>query len=144
MRDNALISGSSGQPRIDHIGIAVESIERSLKLYQADLACAAETPVEVPQEQVRAVLIRLGESRIELLEATSADSPIAKFIAKRGEGMHHLAIKVNDLDASVERLRGSGRRLVTDSVRGGGAGGYRYIFVHPKSAGGVLLELIEE
>ncbi len=144
MRDDALISGRSGQPRIDHIGIAVESIERSLKLYQADLACEAEAPVEVPQEQVRAVLIRMGESRIELLEATSADSPIAKFIAKRGEGIHHLAIKVNDLDASVARLRASGRRLVTDSIRGGGAGGYRYIFIHPKSADGVLLELIEE
>jgi len=144
MRDDALISGNGGEPRIHHIGIAVESIERSLELYQADLACEAEPAVEVPQEQVRAVLIRMGESRIELLEPTSDDSPIAKFIAQRGEGMHHLAIKVNDLDAVVRRLRASGRRLVTDSIRGGGAGGYRYIFIHPKSAGGVLLELIEE
>lgn len=144
MRDNTPIAGIGGQPRIDHIGIAVESLAQGLKLYAADLACEAEPPVEVPQEQVRVVMIRLGESRIELLEPTSDDSPIAKFIAKRGAGLHHLAIKLNDLDAAVERLRTSGRRLVTDSIRSGGAGGYRYIFVHPKSATGVLLELIED
>jgi methylmalonyl-CoA epimerase len=140
MRDDALIS-EDGDPRIDHIGIAVESIERSLKLYQADLACEAEAPVELPQEQVRAVLIRLGESRIELLKR-NADS-LSRSLSPSAEGIHHLAIKVTDLDASLARLRASGRRLVTDSVRGG-EGRYRYIFIHPKSAGGVLLELIEE
>jgi methylmalonyl-CoA epimerase len=137
-------SQRSEEPRLDHIGIAVRSIEQALELYRTDLAFEAERPVEVPQEQVRVVMVPLGQSRIELLEATSDDSPIAGFIAKRGEGIHHMALKVKDLNVTVERLRASGRRLVTESIQSGGAGGYRYIFVHPKSAGGVLLELIEE
>jgi len=134
---------TAASPRIDHIGIAVESIEQALDLYRY-LGCAVGQAVEVPQEKVRAIMIRTGEGRIELLEATSPDSPIAKFIASRGPGVHHLALKVRDLDRTVERLRASGRRLVSDSIQTGGAGGYRYIFVHPKSGGGVLIELIEE
>ncbi len=124
--------------------MAVESIEQALELYQTDLACEAGPVVEVPQEQVRVVMLPMGDGRIELLEATSHDSPIARFIAKRGEGVHHIAFKVKDLGAVVERLQASGRQLVTQSIQSGGAGGYRYIFVHPKSAGGVLIELIEE
>ena len=131
------------QPRIDHIGIAVESVDRALEVYRDDLGCEVAPAVEVPEEFVRAVMVPMGESRIELLEATSEKSAIARFIAKRGEGIHHVAIKVKDLDATVERFKASKRRLVTDEVQTGGAGGYRYIFVHPKSAGGVLLELIE-
>lgn len=131
-------------PRIDHIGIAVESIAAALPLYSDDLGCEVSDPIDVPAEKVRAVMVSTGQSRIELLEATSPDSPIAKFISKRGEGIHHVAMKVADLDAAVERLKTSGRRLVTDEVQSGGAGDYRYIFIHPKSAGGVLLELIEE
>jgi methylmalonyl-CoA epimerase len=88
-------------------------------------------------------MLTLGDSRIELLEAAGADSPITKFLARRGPGLHHIAVRVPDLEASVERLRTSGRRLATDEIRLG-AEGYRYVFVHPSSAGGVLLELIEE
>jgi methylmalonyl-CoA epimerase len=88
-------------------------------------------------------MLPAGEPRVELLEATSEDSPIARFLAKRGEGLHHIAMKVSDLDAAVERLKAAGSRLVTEQVQQG-AEGYRYVFVHPKSAGGVLLELIEE
>ena len=131
-------------PRLDHIGIAVESIEAALPLYRDGLECEASEPIEAPAEQVRLVMVSTGESRVELLEATSADSPIARFIRKRGQGIHHLAMKVSDLDGVVERLKKSGRRLVTETVQRGGAGDYRYVFVHPKSAGGVLLELIEE
>ena len=131
-------------PRLDHIGIAVESIEAALPLYRDGLECEASEPIEAPEEQVRLVMVSTGESRVELLEATSADSPIARFIRKRGQGIHHVAMKVRDLDGVVERLKKSGRRLVTETVQRGGAGNYRYVFVHPKSAGGVLLELIEE
>ena len=131
-------------PRLDHIGIAVESIEAALPLYRDGLECEASEPIEAPEEQVRLVMVSTGESRVELLEATSADSPIARFIRKRGQGIHHLAMKVRDLDGVVERLKKSGRRLVTETVQRGGAGDYRYVFVHPKSAGGVLLELIED
>ena len=144
MTDDLAIPGEDGRPRLDHIGIAVKSLERGLQLYAAELGCETSPAVEVAQEQVRVVMIRFGETRIELLEATSDDSPVGKFIARRGEGIHHVAIKVKDLDAAVERLRASGRRLVTEAIQSPGADGYRYIFVHPKSAGGVLLELIEE
>ena len=85
----------------------------------------------------------LGDSRLELLEATSEDSSIAKFIAKRGEGLHHLCLRVPDLTATVEALKRDGVRLVSDEIKIG-AGGHRYIFIHPASAGGVLLELVEE
>ncbi len=80
--------------------------------------------------------------RIELLEATADDSPVARFIARRGEGLHHVALRVADLDAAADRLRAAGARLVTDKIQTG-AGGHRYIFVHPASAGGVLVELVE-
>jgi len=131
------------QASIDHLGIAVRSLADALVFYQQALGLAAERPQEVPQEQVRLVMIPAGESRIELLEATSPQSPIARFIAKRGEGLHHVALKVPNLEQAIERLRVSGARLVTDQIQRG-AGGHRYIFVHPGSAGGVLLELMEE
>jgi len=131
-------------PRLDHIGIAVESIAAALPLYGDDLGCEISDRVEIPAEKVQVVMVSIGESRIELLEATSPDSPIARFVSKRGQGIHHIAMKVADLDAAVERLKASGRRLVTDDIQSGGPGDYRYIFIHPKSAGGVLLELIEE
>ena len=88
-------------------------------------------------------MLPVGDSRIELLEATGADSPITRFLARRGPGLHHIAVQVENLEASVERLRAAGRRLVADEIRLG-ADGYRYVFVHPASAGGVLLELIQE
>lgn len=129
--------------RIDHIGIAVQSLEEALEFYRDAVGLESKGLVTVPQEKVRVAMLSAGEPRIELLEATSSDSPIARFLAKRGEGLHHIAMKVPDLDAAVERLKAAGRRLVTDQVQTG-AEGYRYVFVHPKSAHGVLLELIEE
>ena len=87
-------------------------------------------------------MIPVGETRLELLEATSDDSTIAKFIAKRGEGLHHISLRVPDLAAAVAKLKADGVRLVSDEIKTG-AGGHRYIFVHPSSAGGVLLELVE-
>ena len=87
-------------------------------------------------------MVPVGESRLELLEATSEDSAIAKFVAKRGEGLHHVCMKVPDLTAAVARLKSNGVRFVSDEIKTG-AGGHRYVFVHPSSAGGVLLELVE-
>src|ERR1019366_3017408 len=94
------------------------------------------------QEKVRLVMVPVGESRLELLEATSDDSTIAKFIAKRGEGLHHVCMRVPDLAATVAKLKGDGVRLVSEEIKTG-AGGHRYVFVHPQSTGGVLLELVE-
>jgi methylmalonyl-CoA epimerase len=96
----------------------------------------------VEQEKVRLVMVPVGESRLELLEATSENSTIAKFIAKRGEGLHHVCLRVPDLPAVVERLKKDGVRLVSEEIKRG-AGGHRYVFVHPSSTGGVLLELVE-
>lgn len=96
----------------------------------------------VVQEKVKLVMVPVGESRLELLEATSEDSTIAKFIAKRGEGLHHVSLRVPDLAAAVARLKKDGVRLVSNEIKVG-AGGHRYVFVHPSSAGGVLLELVE-
>lgn len=121
----------------------MESIDDALSLYEDALGALPTRRIQVPAEGVRVAMLTLGDSRIELLEASEADSPIAKFLARRGPGLHHIAVRVADLEASVERLRASGRRLASDEIRLG-AEGYRYVFVHPSSAGGVLLELIEE
>jgi methylmalonyl-CoA epimerase len=126
---------------IDHLGIAVNSLAAAKAIYEKlGLSVSPEEAVE--QEQVRLVMVPVGESRLELLEATSPDSPIAKFIAKRGEGLHHVCLKVPDLSAAVARLKRDGVRLVSEEIKIG-AGGHRYVFVHPASAGGVLLELVE-
>ncbi len=126
---------------IDHLGIAVKSLAAAKDIYEKlGLAVSAEEWVE--GEQVRVVMVPVGESRLELLEATSTDSTIAKFIAKRGEGLHHISLRVPDLTSTVERLKKDGVRLVSNEIKIG-AGGHRYVFVHPSSAGGVLLELVE-
>jgi methylmalonyl-CoA epimerase len=127
--------------QIDHIGIAVKSLAAAKSIYQKlGLSVSAEETVE--QEQVKLVMVPLGESRLELLEATSEDSTIAKFVAKRGEGLHHVCLRVPDLSGAVERLKKDGVRLVSEEIKIG-AGGHKYVFVHPSSAGGVLLELVE-
>ena len=126
---------------IDHLGIAVKSLTAAKAIYEKlGLSVSPEETVE--QEQVRLVMVRVGESRLELLEATSEGSAIAKFIAKRGEGLHHVCLKVPDLPAAVERLREDGVRLVSHEIKTG-AGGHKYVFVHPASTGGVLLELVQ-
>ena len=127
--------------QIDHIGIAVRSLAAAKAIYQKlGLSVSAEETVE--QEQVKLVMVPLGESRLELLEATSEDSTIAKFVAKRGEGLHHVCLRVPDLSGAVERLKKDGVRLVSEEIKTG-AGGHRYVFVHPSSTGGVLLELVQ-
>ena len=128
--------------QIDHIGIAVKSLAAAKAIYEKlGLSVSPEETVE--QERVRLVMVPVGESRLELLEATSQDSTIAKFIAKKGEGLHHICLRVPDLRAAVERLKKDGVRLVSEEIKTG-AGGHRYVFVHPSSAGGVLLELVQE
>jgi len=126
---------------IDHLGIAVKSLLQARKFYEA-LGMKAISEEVVEHEKVRVAMVPVGESRIELLEATSEDSPIARFIARRGEGLHHIAVSVPDLAATVEQLKKNGTRLVSDEIKVG-AGGHRYVFVHPSNAGGVLLELVE-
>jgi methylmalonyl-CoA epimerase len=126
---------------IDHLGIAVKSLAAAKAIYEKlGLSVSPEETVE--HEQVRLVMVPMGESRLELLEATSSDSAIATFIAKRGEGLHHVCLKVPNLSAAVARLKKDGVRLVSEEIKTG-AGGHRYVFVHPSSAGGVLLELVE-
>ena len=126
---------------IDHIGVAVKSLAAAKSIYEKlGLKLSPEETVEA--EQVRVVMVPLGETRMELLEPTSENSVIAKFIAKRGEGLHHVSLRVPDLPATVERLKRSGVQLVSNEIKVG-AGGHKYIFVHPSSAGGVLLELVE-
>ena len=126
---------------IDHIGVAVKSLAAAKGIYeQLGLKLSPEETVEA--EQVRVVMVPLGETRMELLEPISENSVIAKFIAKRGEGLHHVSLRVPDLPAAVERLKQGGVRLVSSEIKVG-AGGHKYIFVHPSSAGGVLLELVE-
>jgi methylmalonyl-CoA epimerase len=128
--------------QIDHLGIAVKSLAQAKKFYEKlGLRVMPEEVVE--GEKVRLAMVPLGESRIELLEPTSPDSTIAKFLEKRGEGLHHVAIYVTDLVEAVERLKADGVRLVSDEIKIG-AGGHMYVFVHPSSTGGVLLELVED
>jgi len=126
---------------IDHLGIAVKSLAAAKAIYEK-LGLSVSPEESVEHEKVRLVMVPIGESRFELLEPTSDDSAIAKFIAKRGEGLHHVCMKVPDLRAAVERLKKDGVRLVSEEIKTG-AGGHQYVFVHPSSAGGVLLELVQ-
>ena len=126
---------------IDHLGIAVKSLAAAKGIYEKlGLSVSPEETVE--HEQVRLVMVPLGESRLELLEPTSETSTIARFIAKRGEGLHHVCLKVPNLREAVERLKKDGVRLVSEEIKTG-AGGHQYVFVHPSSTGGVLLELVQ-
>jgi LAO/AO transport system kinase len=131
---------SDGAPTLDHLGVAVRSIAAVRGFYEAlGLAVSHEEIVE--HEKVKTAMLPLGESRIELLEATEEDSTIGRFLAKRGEGLHHVAVHVEGIDAMFARLAAQGVRLASDAVRVG-AGGHRYFFVHPASTGGVLVEIV--
>jgi methylmalonyl-CoA epimerase len=126
---------------LDHLGIAVKSLAAAKGIYEKiGLTLADEEAV--PDEKVRVVMVPVGDTRLELLEPTSDDSVIARFIAKRGEGLHHISLRVPDLAATVQKLKSSGVRLVSDEIKSG-AGGHHYIFIHPSSASGVLIELVE-
>jgi methylmalonyl-CoA epimerase len=119
----------------------VKSLATAKRIYE-NLGLAVSPEEVVEGEQVRVVMVPLGESRMELLEPTSETSTIARFLAKRGEGLHHVSLRVPNLSTAVERLKKDGVRLVSEEIKVG-AGGHRYVFVHPSSAGGVLLELVE-
>lgn len=127
--------------KIDHLGIAVRSLDSALQFWSGQLGFAAPLREIVEAEKVCAAMLPAGDARIELLEATSPDSVIAKFIEKRGEGLHHVALRVPDLAGAVARLEAAGARLLNTPRPG--AGGHLYVFVHPSSTGGVLLELIQ-
>jgi LAO/AO transport system kinase len=127
--------------QIDHLGIAVNSLAESIPFYES-LGLQITHHESVPTEKVNVALLPAGDSRIELLEPTAPDSPISKFLEKRGPGLHHVALRVPDLHATITRLRESGARLLNEPREG--AGGHIYVFVHPASTGGVLLELIQE
>ena len=126
---------------IDHLGIAVRSLDEALKFYETELGLHVSMRETVTQESVNVAMLPVSGPRIELLEAAEQDSVIAKFIEKRGEGLHHVALKVPDLTNLVDRLRSSGARILNEPRTG--AGGHLYVFVHPASTGGVLLELIQ-
>lgn len=128
--------------KLDHLGVAVRNIESARGFYEAlGLTVVHEETVE--HEKVRTAMLPLGETRIELLEATEAGSVIGRFIERRGEGLHHIAVGVPDVDAMFTRLKAKGIRLASDAVLVG-VGGHRYFFVHPMSTGGVLLEIVGE
>ena len=127
---------------LDHLAIAVKSLASAKAIYQ-QLGLAVSAEEEVPAEKVRLIMVPVGDTRLELIEPLSEDSVIARFIAKRGEGLHHISLRVTDLEATVAKLKREGVRLVSEEIKVG-AGGHRYIFVHPSSAGGVLLELVEQ
>jgi methylmalonyl-CoA epimerase len=128
--------------QIDHLGIAVRSLAEAKQFYE-NLGLTVQPDEVVEAEKVRVAMVPVGESRIELLEPTVPESTIAKFLEKRGPGLHHVALHVTDLAGTVKRLKSSGTRLINEEIRVG-AGGHRYVFVHPASAGGVLLELVED
>ena len=126
---------------LDHLGLAVKSLTAA-KSISEKLGLSISAEEIVPAEKVRLVMVPLGDTRLELLEPTSSDSVIAKFIERRGEGLHHICMRVPDLAAAVKKLKSGNVRLVSDEIKIG-AGGHRYIFVQPSSTAGVLLELVE-
>ena len=127
---------------LNHIGIAVRSIDDQKSFYEDALGLEFEGLEDVPDQKVRVAFFRAGDVRMELLEPTEADSPVAKFIEKRGEGLHHLAFTVEDIQARIAELKGSGLRMIDDAPRPG-AHHTQIAFLHPKSSHGVLTELCE-
>ena len=127
--------------KIEHLGIAVESPQKSLDFWKT-LGLALTDTEEVASDKVRTYFLPIGESKLELLEATGPASPVAKFLAKRGQGMHHICIDVEGLDELLAKLKNAGVRLIDQTPRQG-AHGKRIVFVHPEATGGILLELSE-
>ena len=128
--------------KINHIGIAVKSLDDSISFYRDNLGMVFAGIEEVAEQKVRVAMLEVGESKIELLEPTSDDSPVAKFIEKNGTGVHHIAYEVADIEAAIAKLRGDGARMVDETPRNG-AHGTRIAFIHPKSSNGVLTELCQ-
>ncbi|MDI6600270.1 MAG: methylmalonyl-CoA epimerase [Thermoanaerobacteraceae bacterium] len=128
--------------KIDHIGIAVKSLDDVLRFYEDALGIKCKGTEVVDEQHVKTAFLPLGDSEIELLESTSEDGPIAKFIEKNGEGIQHIALRVDDIEGALEEMKGKEIRLIDEKPRMG-AGGARIAFLHPKSTHGVLLELCE-
>ena len=128
--------------KIDHIGIAVNSLAEAVPVFSALLGSNISGEEEVPSEGVRVAFFGAGPGRLELLEPTDAESPVARFLAKRGEGVHHVCLAVEDLEAALERAEDAGLRALEPRIRSG-AGGRRVTFLHPKTTAGVLIELSE-
>jgi methylmalonyl-CoA/ethylmalonyl-CoA epimerase len=129
--------------KINHLGIATKGIDEALKFWGDALGLESVHTETVEDQKVRVAMLPIGDTRIELLEATSADSPIAKFVEKRGGGIHHIAVEVEDIEASLAKLKAEGMRLIDETPRVG-AENCLVAFVHPSSANGVLLELVQK
>jgi methylmalonyl-CoA/ethylmalonyl-CoA epimerase len=129
--------------KLDHVGIAVSNLADALSFYRDALGLEVEMPEEVPTQRVRAHFIPAGEAAIELLEATDETSPIARFLAARGPGLHHITLRVDDIAAALDRLKAKGVRLIDETPRPG-AHGSLVAFIHPSSANGVLVELKQD
>ena len=127
---------------IDHLGIATKGIEEALKFWSDALGLENVHTEVVEDQKVRVAMLPIGDSRIELLEPTSDDSPISNFLAKRGGGLHHIAVAVDDIEGTLEKLKAAGMRLIDEHPRVG-AEGCLVAFVHPSASGGVLLELVQ-
>jgi len=128
--------------KIDHIGIATTAIDGSVDFWRDMLGLEAGEIEEVSQQRVRVCMLPVGESQVELLEATTASSPISKFLEKRGQGIHHIAFRVDDIRGQLAEMKRKGARLIDEEPRTG-AGGCLVAFIHPSSTGGVLLELVQ-
>ncbi len=128
---------------LDHIGIAVDDLDAALAFYTGALGLEVDATEDVPSQGVRAHFVRVGSAALELLEATSEESPIRRFVSRRGAGIHHITLRVDDIEAALARLRERGVRLVDETPRRG-AEGALVAFVHPSSAHGVLVELKQE
>jgi len=128
--------------KIDHIGIAVSNLDEAVKLYRDVLGLELHGTEVVPEQKVRVAFLPVGDTEVELLESTSAEGPIAKFIEAKGQGIQHIAFRVDDIEAALEEMKAKGMRLIDDKPRYG-AGGAKIAFLHPKSTGGVLIELCE-
>ncbi len=128
--------------RIHHLGYAVRDLEAATRFYQTHFGAEPEPPEEVEEQGIFASMLRVGESRIEIVQPTSEDSPVGKFLAKRGEGFHHVAFQVEDLDEALGELEADGVEVIDREPRIG-LGGLRMAFIHPKEAFGVLTELVE-
>ncbi len=128
--------------KINHIGIAVKSLDDTIPFYRDNLGMALAGTEEVAEQKVRVAMLQVGESMIELLEPTSEDSPVAKFIEKNGTGIHHIAYEVTDIEAAIAKLVGDGVRMIDEKPRHG-AHGTRIAFIHPKTSNGVLTELCQ-
>ena len=127
---------------LEHVGIAVGDIDAALRFYRDALGLEIEPPEEVPSQRVRVHFVRVGGAAIELLEATVEDSPVAKFVGRRGPGLHHITLRVDDLAAALAQLKARGVRLIDETPRQG-AHGALVAFIHPSAADGVLIELTQ-